>query len=594
MGKAGYLARLPFSQLQLSLLMAAKDRTRLLLEICLPPARDFNQLPTKTRQLHMETHKAQPQLLWKRFNQWWRWYPETGLCLDLSRVKFTEEWLDGMKRPLEAALEQMKRLEAGERVNVTEDRQVGHYWLRAPHLAPDQQTRYAIQKEQTRVKEFVEGVLKGRTSGAGGPFRHVIWIGIGGSALGPQLLYQCFANWHDTRLQFHFMDNTDPDGFCRILHRLKGRLGQTLCVVVSKSGSTRETNNGLAAVRYAYGQAGLSFQAHAIAITQPGTKMDQMATDEGWLNRFYIWEWVGGRTSITSAVGLLPLGLITQDVASIDSFLAGAAKCDEITRDENIRNNPAALLAAMWYYLGEGRGAKDMVVIPYKDRLELLPRYLQQLVMESLGKKQALDGRYVYQGLTVYGNKGSTDQHAYVQQLRDGLANFFVLFIDVLQELTLEDCSTAREALDIAADYLAGFFIGTRNALFESDRQSISITMKDLSPSSLGALIALFERTVGLYASLININAYDQPGVEAGKREAEKAVQIQHQLLQYLTNHPQEPFTPQQLADLIGLPDDAETIFRICWRLSTNHRYGIHARTGKTPEEFLFWKEQSH
>ncbi len=143
-----------------------------------------------------------------------------------------------------------------------------------------------------------------------------------------------------------------------------------------------------------------------------------------------MWDWVGGRTSQTSAVGLLPAALQGLD---IDGLLAGAREMDVATRSRELAKNPAALLALAWHHAGSGKGAKDMVVLPYKDRLELFSRYLQQLVMESLGKEKDLDGR-VQQGLAVYGNKGSTDQHAYVQQLRDGVANHFVLFIEVLKD----------------------------------------------------------------------------------------------------------------------------------------------------------------
>ena len=159
------------------------------------------------------------------------------------------------------------------------------------------------------------------------------------------------------------------------------------------------------------------------------SNLDKFAVANHWLARFPMWDWVGGRTSETSAVGLLPMALQGFDV---DAFLEGAMECDKITRINNVKVNPAALLALMWCYIGNDKGAKDMVILPYKDRLELISRYLQQLVMESLGKERDLDGNVVHQGIAVYGNKGSTDQHAYIQQLRDGLNNFFATFIEVL------------------------------------------------------------------------------------------------------------------------------------------------------------------
>src|SRR5204862_397699 len=150
------------------------------------------------------------------------------------------------------------------------------------------------------------------------------------------------------------------------------------------------------------------------------------------------------------------------------------------------------------YYSGNGKGVKDMVILPYKDRLELFSRYLQQLIMESIGKELDLDGNVVHQGIAVYGNKGSTDQHAYVQQLRDGLNNFFVTFIEVLRDRRA--ASLAVESGVTSGDYLAGFFLGTRQALYESDRESITLTIGEVSPFSVGLLIALFERAVGFYA----------------------------------------------------------------------------------------------
>ena len=146
-----------------------------------------------------------------------------------------------------------------------------------------------------------------------------------------------------------------------------------------------------------------------------------MAAEEGWLKRFPMWDWVGGRTSVMSAVGLVPAALQGLDT---DAFLEGAAAMDAKTRAHRCQANAAMLLALMWYYAGNGSGEKDMVILPYKDRLVLFSQYLQQLVMESLGKKLDLDGKVVHQGIAVYGNKGSTDQHAYVQQLRDGVPNF--------------------------------------------------------------------------------------------------------------------------------------------------------------------------
>jgi len=222
------------------------------------------------------------------------------------------------------------------------------------------------------------------------------------------------------------LDNTDPDGMDAVLARLHDRLDETLVLVISKSGGTKETRNGMLEAAAAFERARLVFGQHAVAITGLDSELDQFAQRQGFLHRFPMWDWIGGRTSELSAVGLLPAALQGIDIAALRE---GARDCDAVTRTHQTCNNPAALLALMWHYAGGGQGKKDMVILPYKDRLALFSRYLQQLVMESLGKEKDLAGRTVHQGIAVYGNKGSTDQHAYVQQLREGINNFFVTFI---------------------------------------------------------------------------------------------------------------------------------------------------------------------
>src|SRR5437764_9023318 len=226
-----------------------------------------------------------------------------------------------------------------------------------------------------------------------------------------------------------------------------------------------------------------------------------------------------------SAVELLPMAL---QGFNIDEFLAGAARMDDRTRQPHVMENASMLLALMWHYAGGGRGEKDMVILPYKDRLTLFSKYLQQLVMESLGKEYDLAGNRVNQGIAVYGNKGSTDQHAYVQQLREGVPNFFAVFVRVL-----EDGGPAREVEPgaTAGDYLHGFLLGTRAALYENGRESMTITVPRVDARVVGGLIALFERAVGLYAGLVGINAYHQPGVEAGKKAAASVLALQGKVL---------------------------------------------------------------
>jgi len=227
-----------------------------------------------------------------------------------------------------------------------------------------------------------------------------------------------------------------------------------------------------------------------------------------------------------------------------------------------------------------------MVVLPYKDRLELFSKYLQQLVMESLGKERDLDGKVVNQGITVLGNKGSTDQHSYIQQLRDGLDNFFVTFIEVLRDR--EGSSMAVEPDTTTGDYLEGFLLGTREALHENGRQSITVTVGNVSGFSVGVLIALFERTVGLYASLINVNAYHQPGVEAGKKAASTVLELQVKILNYLNRNTNNYASAGQIAEAVAAAQESETVFKICQHLAANPDRKVE-RSGKdSPAAILF------
>jgi glucose-6-phosphate isomerase len=319
-------------------------------------------------------------------------------------------------------------------------------------------------------------------------------------------------------------------------------------------------------VKAAYEKKGLNFAQHAVAITMFGSKMYDFAKSGNWLEIFPMFDWVGGRTSELSAVGLLPAALQGID---IHGMLAGAKEMDAATRETDIKKNPAALLAIAWYYSGNGKGEKDMVILPYKDSLLLFSRYLQQLIMESLGKEKDLDGNTVYQGIAVYGNKGSTDQHAYVQQLREGIPNFFATFIEVLKDR--QGDSIEVETGSTAGDFLSGLLQGTRQALYENSRHSITITIPEVTPRQVGALIALYERAVSFYASLVNINAYHQPGVEAGKKAAASILDLQRKIVQVV----RETGTALDLTTLaakIGSSDQVEAIYKIVRHLNANRR----------------------
>jgi glucose-6-phosphate isomerase len=432
--------------------------------------------------------------------------------VDATCARVSEPEIDALPWPV--AFAEMAQVEAGAHVNTDEDRAVGHFWLRSPERAPTIEWATAISEAEGSVRAFAEAVRSGaQRAPSGAPFEAVLHLGIGGSALGAQLVVDALGGGG---LELHTLDNVDPDGFARVLGRVAGRLDRCLVTVASKSGGTAETRHALSFVRARFEAAGHRFGAHAVALTTAGSALDRVAVDERWLARFEMWDAIGGRFSVTSAVGLLPAALAGVDVAA---FLAGAAEMDDWTRAADWRANPAALLAGAWHVAGRGRGDRSLAILPYRDRLVLLGRYLQQLLMESLGKRTDRAGREVVQGLTVYGNKGSTDQHAFVQQLRDGRDDALTMFVQVLDDGGGEAFVVGPDDAT-TGDWLQGFLLGTRRALAERGRPSITVTLDRLGARELGGLIALFERAVGLYAGLVGVNAYDQPGVEAGKRAA--------------------------------------------------------------------------
>ncbi len=526
-----------------------------------------------------ENEPMDASTLWKRYQAHLCKCPGLGVSLDISRMRFEPGFFKQMQPAMDQAFDAMAHLEAGEIANPDEKRMVGHYWLRAPGLAPTDEIANAIRTSFDDIRAFAKAVHdKSITPPSAAKFTELLLIGIGGSALGPQLVADALGTKRD-KLRVHFIDNTDPDGIERVLSELGVRLKSTLAVVISKSGGTPEPRNGLLETQAEFAAKGLSFAKQAVAVTGEGSNLDKIAEKEGWLKRFAMWDWVGGRTSVMSAVGLLPAALQGID---IQAFLDGATKMDSLTRVPKAPKNPAALLALMWHHATAGKGEKDMVVLPYKDRLLLLSRYLQQLVMESLGKEHDLDGNTVNQGIAVYGNKGSTDQHAYVQQLRDGLNNFFANFIVVLQDTARPGRKAPIQVEDgvTSGDFLNGFWQGTRQALFESGRDSVTITADKIDARTLGALIALYERAVGLYATLVNINAYHQPGVEAGKKAAADVLDIQHKAVAHLNSNPGQAIDPQALAQAIGEPDQAESIHHILEHMASNKR-GITRSRGK-------------
>jgi len=509
----------------------------------------------------------------------WR-SPDLGIVLDLSH----------MGRPLpehdfSVAHAAMMDLEAGSLANPDEARQVGHYWLRDPARAPAglgdairaalaqcHALTWAAHRERVEPDD-AEGDNESHLR-----FRTVLVLGIGGSALGPQFIADALGE-PDDRLAVRFLDNTDPEGIARVLGPLI--LEETLVVCISKSGGTAETRNALIETQAAFARAEVDFSSRAIAVSGEGSQLWNSAAN--WRARVPMWDWVGGRTSLASAVGVLPMLLQGVDA---DAFLEGAALMDAHTRKAAVGENPAAMLALAWLAFTEGNAKRAMVVLPYRDRLVLFSRYLQQLVMESIGKKLDVNGQVVHQGLTVYGNKGSTDQHAYVQQLRDGPDDHFVTFVAVEDDgyAGQEDVGPGVQS----GDFLQGFWLGTRRALSEAGHGSITVSLPVVDALRVGALVALYERAVGYYATFVGVNAYHQPGVEAGKRAATAILGVSGALVAALGV---EGETAGALAARVGGVDAGEA-WHILRRLATNER-GVCCDAASLPLDDLFRRGQA-
>jgi len=517
---------------------------------------------------------------WKRYCDLLCFDDSLGFWLDISRMDVVENDFEIFKGKFSQAFTSLSKLENGSIANIDESRQVGHYWLRNPQIAPTLEITESISSEVNNISKFGNSILNGEiTNNDGNKYTDVFWIGIGGSGLGPLLIKESFKR-EAIGLNLHFLDNVDPEGILHKLNSILPNIQSTLFVVVSKSGGTPEPLIGMEqAMKFVHDNK-QNWSTQAVAITSKGSKLDTLAVNENWLAVFDLPDWVGGRTSITGAVGLLPAALIGAD---IKKFLDGASKMDELTRINDIKTNPAALLSLAWFKSGNGKGLRDMVVLPYRDRLEVFSRYLQQLVMESLGKKLDRDGNKVNQGIAVYGNKGSTDQHAYVQQLRDGVDNFFVNFIEILHDPSeITEVKNKRPG-----DYLSGFLQGTRSALTEGGRQNLTITFRSFDESSLGALIALFERAVSLYAELINVNAYNQPGVEAGKKAATNIINLQKAIEDLLDDGKERALS--DINDALST-ESTESIYLILRKLSENSNHYSMSGNQSNPEKLIISK----
>lgn len=491
---------------------------------------------------------------------------KSGFSLNISGMNFTDGDIAGMKGAFEKAYVEMGRIEAGEIKNPDENRKVTHFTDRIS---------YASSPLFKDVEEFARAIRKGAIKGSTGKkFEYAVINGIGGSALGPQLMQFAIKGPYANELsaskrkglKIYFLDNTDTAGLSDVLNVID--LEKALIVHISKSGGTQETKNNMFAMEQEYAKAGIDFAKHSCAITMKDSSLDKYSRSKNWLKVLEMAESIGGRTSETSIVGHLPAALTG---INFKNFIKGACEMDKLTRKKDFSKNPAYMLSAMWYIAGKGKGDRNMVIVPYSDRLVLLSRYMQQLVMESLGKEFDLDGKLVNQGLNVFGNKGGTDAHAFIQQLNDGRDDFFVTFIEVFKD----PMAVQIDKGITMGDFLHGFQAGLANALKSKGRQVIEMSIPEVNEFTLGMLIALYERAVAVYAEYIHINAFHQPGVQAYKLASKSVIDLLLDIEKKLASLGSFSGNASELGAKLGLQNlcDAEGIFAKLAENSDKRKY---------------------
>ena len=454
-----------------------------------------------------------------------------GLSIDLSKQPWSAAGAAaGVALVRAAGLEdRRRRLFAGEIANVTENRAVLHMALRAPagasYSAVGKPVSKGVESVRAAMRDFVMDVRGGKFRGATGKlFRTVLHIGIGGSDLGPRMVWRALRPLQTT-LDVRFVGNVDPSDIAGAMAELDPET--TLVVVVSKTFTTQETMaNASAAREWLRGALGEAGDGHLAAAS---TNLEACAAFGIPAERVFGFEdWVGGRYSIWSAVGLsVAIGLGWD---AFEGLLAGAARMDDHFRSAPPERNAPVMLALAHVFNRNGLGRPVRVVEPYSERLGLLAAYLQQLEMESNGKRVTEAGRPVDRATStaVFGNAGTNDQHAFFQMLHQGTDVIPVDFVAV----TRSDEGPPRQHAMLLANAVAqaeALMTGSANAAephrdFPGDRPSSFILLDRLTPQALGALLALYEHKVFVEGVLWGVDSYDQWGVELGKTLANRVL----------------------------------------------------------------------
>jgi glucose-6-phosphate isomerase len=475
-----------------------------------------------------------------------------GLHLDYSKNRVTDETLSLLCRLATAAgLEQrIAAMFAGEPINTTEGRAVLHTALRRPPVPPltvaGQDVSADIAAVRARIRAFSDKVRSGYWRGyTGRPITDIVNIGIGGSDLGPVMVCEALKPFGHPGLRMHFVSNVDGVQIDDVLAEVSP--DTTLFIVASKTFTTQETlTNANAAREWLIGHAGseAAVARHFVAVSTNGDAVLAFGIDSA--NMFGFWDWVGGRYSLWSAIGL-PI-VLQIGAERFDELLAGAHAMDEHFRSTPFDRNLPVIMALIGVWNIDFLGATTHVIAPYHQRLHRLPAYLQQLDMESNGKSVRLDGSVVDCDTSpvIWGEPGINGQHAYFQMLHQGTRIAPVDFIGVLEppgrcahahRIAFANMVAQAEALmrgktgaEVAAELRsAGLDAARIRALvphrsFPGNRPSNTLLLERLDPQTLGALIALYEHRTFVQGVVWGINSFDQWGVELGKQLASRVL----------------------------------------------------------------------
>jgi glucose-6-phosphate isomerase len=468
-----------------------------------------------------------------------------GLFLDYSKNRVTEETLRLLVQlaeqfGLRSRIEKMFR---GDRINLTEDRAVLHVALRAPRsasiLVDGENVVPQVHAVLDKMAEFTERVSSGAWKGhTGKRIRNIVNIGIGGSDLGPVMAYEALRHYSDRSLTFRFVSNIDGTDFAEATRDLDP--AETLFIVASKTFTTQETmTNAISARDWALKGLGGDPKAvarHFVAVSTNAAKVAAFGIDTA--NMFGFWDWVGGRYSMESAIGLSTMLAIGP--ANFRAMLAGFHQIDEHFRTAPFENNLPVLMGLLAVWNNNFLGAHSIAVLPYDQYLKRFPAYLQQLTMESNGKQVTLDGGHVGcdTGPIYWGEPGTNGQHSFYQLIHQGTRLIpcdFIAFAKSLNplgphhDILMANVFAQSEALAFGKTIEQVKAEGTPDWLaphrvFEGNRPSNTILAQRLTPETLGQLIALYEHSVFTQGAIWNINCFDQWGVELGKALAQRIV----------------------------------------------------------------------